>query len=727
MRILEHNTSRPPACSLSWGVPFRSLMALLVVAGPLPAQQADSAARDTATLKPVTVSATRSDRSPFTLPVALTRLDRRNLFGAAGRGLDEALSLVPGVIAQSRSGGSDVRITIRGFGARGAGDRSNAGTTRGIRVLLDGFPETEPDGRTALDGIDLASTHAIDVVRSNASAVWGNAAGGVINVSSVPPAGTRLLESDVAGGTFGLMRAAVRGSAAAGAGTIAFSAVRSSFDGWRAHSGSRRTLVNLSYRTDPNDRTRVGVYAVGSDNHFEIPGPLTIAEFVIQPRAANVTYAGRRERRHNRVGRIGVTVGHDASPRAGLDGLFYLQPKVLQRSERGTFRDFTRYHVGGQGGVRILTPFGRRAAGVLRAGVDAAYQDGAALFYDLTSDGNRDSTLRSNQREGARNVGAYVQEEIEIGSWSVTVGARYDDVTYIVEDRFANLAARKSYRHVSPKVGLNYRLSAEHALYAGVGGGIEAPAGNETDPVSTFGQDSVTAINPLLEPIRSTTYEIGTRRTLRSPGFVREVRYDVALYDTEVRDEIIPYRGGRFYFSAGRVRRAGVEVGLSAAARPGIVVQVAVAYAHHRYRRYTVDSVHYGVPGATADYAGNAVVGVPAVTYTVSGEAAPAFARPFWLRVAVQGSSRYYADDANAVPVAGYKVVNASVGLAEPLRLGGVGLRGYVAVNNVFDRPYIASAFLNPDVVAGEPVAFEPGLPRNVVVGLTLGSVRGER
>ena len=46
--------------------------------------------------------------------------------------------------------------------------------------------------------------------------------------------------------------------------------------------------------------------------------------------------------------------------------------------------------------------------------------------------------------------------------------------------------------------------------------------------------------------------------------------------------------------------------------------------------------------------------------------------------------------------------------------------RGFARVNNLFDRAYIASAFLNPDVVAGEPVAFEPGLPRNLVVGISL-------
>jgi hypothetical protein len=47
-----------------------------------------------------------------------------------------------------------------------------------------------------------------------------------------------------------------------------------------------------------------------------------------------------------------------------------------------------------------------------------------------------------------------------------------------------------------------------------------------------------------------------------------------------------------------------------------------------------------------------------------------------------------------------------------------------VRVENLADRRYVASAFLNPDVVGGEPVAFEPGLPRQVVVSVALGAGR---
>ena len=149
--------------------------------------EAQAAEQDTTPrLSKVTITATRSPVSVLRVPLAVTIVGRSQLAISRGYGFDDALNLVPGVFAQSRSGNQDARITIRGFGARGAGDRSNAGTSRGIRVLIDGFPETEPDGRTAFDGVDLATTERIDVVRSNASATWGNAAGGVLNLTTMP-------------------------------------------------------------------------------------------------------------------------------------------------------------------------------------------------------------------------------------------------------------------------------------------------------------------------------------------------------------------------------------------------------------------------------------------------------------------------------------------------------------------------------------------------------------
>jgi iron complex outermembrane recepter protein len=691
---------------------MRLFLPLLLVPS-LAAQVPDTTVRDTVPLTPVTVTATRHSTSLFAVPLAVTQINKRDLFGTTGYGLNDALALVPGVVGQSRYGNQDVRITIRGYGARGAGDRSNAGTSRGIRVLLDGFPETEPDGRTSFDGIDLAAAQSIEVIRSNASAVWGNAAGGVVSVSTVPEFDERLAAVEPVVGSFGLTRWAVRGGLGLGAGRLSASFVRSDFDGWRVHSASRRSVLNVALIAPVSSHTALGVYAVGSDNLFRIPGPLTAAQAAADPRQANATYLARDERRDNLTGRLGLTVDHEFSDRVGVSTLAFVNPKILHRSERGTFRDFTRIHAGANTVARV---------GSLVIGADYAVQDGAILFYSLSAQQTRGDTLRDNKGEGAQNAGVFVTEEVKLGRWALALGARYDAVTYNYRSYIdPGLDTRKTFTGVTPKIGVTYALTPLHTMYASIGGGVEVPAGNETDPAPPL--DTATAINPLLDPIRSTTYEIGTKHlvTRTNGGFVREVRYDIALYHTAVKDEIVPYRGGRFYFTAGTVRRRGAELGLRVGVAGGVSLRTAAAYTSHRYTRYVVDSAYYGSPGASADYSGNRVVGVPEVTYAASLSVAPPAWRPLELRVGVQGMSAYFADDANQVNVPSYRTATLTVGTAEPLGVGGgVGVSGFVTVENLFNRHYIASAFLNPDVVGGQPVAFEPGLPRHVVVGVSI-------
>ena len=205
-------------------------------------------------------------------------------------------------------------------------------------------------------------------------------------------------------------------------------------------------------------------------------------------------------------------------------------------------------------------------------------------------------------------------------------------------------------------------------------------------------------------------------------SLLRSASYDVALYDTEVRNEIVPYRGGRFYFTAGRVRRQGAEAGLAVEGAGGVSMRGALTLNRHRYTTYDVDSVHYGVPGRVASYAGNQVVGVPGVHYGASAGVRPSLLPAVRAELTVIGAGAYFADDANQVRVPGYTLLGATLSLPDPVVLGsGLGVRGFVSVSNLAGRRYIASAFLNPDIVNGVPVAYEPGTPREVVVGVTLG------
>jgi iron complex outermembrane receptor protein len=706
---------------------------LTTIVGPAAFAQ-DAAPRDSAvTLPGVTVTATRNPARVLTTPLAVTKLTVAELRAVTGFGLDEALSRVPGVIAQSRYGTGDVRLMIRGYGARGAGDRSNSGTSRGVRMLLDGFPETEPDGRTAMDQFDLATAEAVEVVRSNASSVWGNAAGGVVNVITVPTAPEPVFEVQPFYGGFGLARYAARSSmpiGSGGDGIVYANFTNTSFDGWRQHSSTRRALVNAGAVGRVGERTRLGLFLTAANNLMHIPGPLTQAQVDADPRQANATYLARDERRYNRTGRLGVTVDHDLNATTSLSSMVYVNPKYLQRSERNTFRDFTRYHLGGNViGRKSLTTGGVHSR--LTAGVDAAYQDGAILFYNLSETQGRGSTLADNKGEGASNLGVFLQDEVAVTDrLSLLLGARYDAVAYSYRSFLPDPPVhsdRRDFSRVSPKLGVNWLLGANHAVYANVGGGIEVPAGNETDP--TPGAPPA-LLNPLLDPILSTTYEMGVKALAARLGAGVTVGYDVALYDIEITNDAIPYNGGRYYLTAGRGRRRGAELGLNARTTAGLFASAAVTVSDNNYLKYVVDSAVLfptdpTKAGARADYSGNQVIGIPGVLTNVElGTEVPGF-RKLRLRAGVEHSGDYYADDANRVRVPAYTILNLTAELRDPLlAVNGVGMRGFVTVRNVADRKYIGSAFLNPDLVDSAPAAYEPGMPRAVIVSVSVGKLR---
>lgn len=696
----------------------------LLLACPALAQVPTPAPDSAISLPGITVTAARVPLRVLDVPLAVTVVGRDQLWNRNGIRLDQAFFGVPGVLSQSRYGGTDIRIVIRGFGARGAGDRSNAGTTRGVRILQDGFPETEPDGRTAMDLIDLGTTQSLEVIRSNASALWGNAAGGLVNFSTVPGATEKYASYEQTAGGFGLTRSVVRGAMPIGDGQVYGAAIWSQLDGYRANSEGDRKLFNVGVVTRPGARTVLRATAIGADNKFNIPGPLTPAQLEADPEQANATYLTRLERRRNRVGRIGLSLDHGVGADNSISAMLFVNPKYLQRSERGTFRDFTRYHVGGNAMYRLATNFSSDVKGSLLVGVDEAYQDGAILFYGLTTAGGRATDLRDNKREGANNLGVFAQQMITFSpKLDVTIGGRYDDISYY-SDSYINptLNAKKAFTRVTPKVGVAYHLKRDQTIYANLGGGVEAPAGNETDPVGGTA-DTIFAINPLLEPIRSTSIEAGIKQLFsRADGFLRAVSYDVALYHTGVTNEIVPYRGGRFYFTAAMAERMGAEFGARIATAPGVSFTGALTIADNRYRDYVVDSVHYGKPGAKADYSDNKVVGVPDAFYNIGATYAPSFVQSLQGRLELQNSGRYFADDANLVKVTGYSIVNASIDIIRPIELGaGLNIRGFFRVENLADKKYVASAFLNPDVVGGSPVAFEPGLPRHFVVSGSIG------
>ena len=163
------------------------LLARCLWGAPALAQQADTA--HAVALPAVTVSATRSTLPLAKVPLSVQILDRSQISRARPTwGLDEALGQVPGVFVANRYNFSlDQRISVRGFGSR------SAFAVRGVKVLVDGIPQTLPDGQGQLTNLELGDVDRIEVLRGSASTLFGNASGGVISIwtDPAPPARVR--------------------------------------------------------------------------------------------------------------------------------------------------------------------------------------------------------------------------------------------------------------------------------------------------------------------------------------------------------------------------------------------------------------------------------------------------------------------------------------------------------------------------------------------------------
>ena len=185
------------------------------------------------TLDEIVVSATRLETSVRDSARAVSLVDKARIQdGTQQLGLDEALAVVPGLYIQNRYNfAQDLRISLRGFGAR-----SSFGV-RGIKILVDGIPETLPDGQAQVDSIDLGSARRIEVLRGPASSHFGNASGGVIAIDSELGSSPPFIEANVAVGELGFGRLGIKASGQKNEIDYMVNVSSQEVDGYREHNG----------------------------------------------------------------------------------------------------------------------------------------------------------------------------------------------------------------------------------------------------------------------------------------------------------------------------------------------------------------------------------------------------------------------------------------------------------------------------------------------------------
>ena len=145
--------------------------------------------------------------------------------------LSEYLNYVPGVfIMNSNNYAQDERISIRGFGSR-----ANFGV-RGIKIYVDGLPETFVDGQSQLDNINLEIINQLEVLRGVNSSLYGNSSGGIISISTIDFFEKDFIKTNLSAGSFESLKINLTSGINLNKGKIIFHLNRSSSNVFRNNS-----------------------------------------------------------------------------------------------------------------------------------------------------------------------------------------------------------------------------------------------------------------------------------------------------------------------------------------------------------------------------------------------------------------------------------------------------------------------------------------------------------
>lgn len=678
----------------------------IVFGSALTVQARAQESQSTQQLDEIAVSASRSEQNRFDAPAAIDVVPV-NAFSAQSPlvNMSELLSAVPGVQVRERQNyAQDLQISVRGFGTR-----STFGV-RGVRILIDGIPATMPDGQGQASSASLASASRIEILRGPMAQLYGNSAGGVLQVFTKDP--PMKPEGSVSLG-IGSDNQRLLG-ASAGGGTDTLGAVidvtQYATDGYRDHSEARRTTINAKVVARPSSDTKITAVL----NSFDQPlsqDPLSLkrADFLRNPRQVVPEAIDFDTRKTITQQQAGVVLEQRLSDKDMLTARIYggtrqvfqtlsfagdaVDMNGIPRSSGGVI-DLDR----GYGGVGVNWTHNTTANGLplnWTLGVEA--DSLSERRRGFVNNGGTPGALRRDENDHARNMDVFGQVDWSFAPhWRLVGGVRASRVKLSVDDQYlvnGNDSGDVEYKQTSPVVGLLWNVNDALNLYANIGKGFETPTLAEA---AYGGGAGGSGPNLGLQASTSVQAEIGAK--------IKNGRHamDFAVFNARSKNEIVPRitENGRSIFrNVDGVQRRGVEVSWHADWSSALSSRLAYTWLDARFKESF---------GAVA--AGNLLPGAP--QHSLFTELQLRWPNGVTTALEMRADSKAYVNDINSDAAGGYAVFNLRAGYE--FKAGAAKMMLFGRVDNVFDRAYAGSVVVND----GNQRFFEPAPGRRLYVGM---------
>ncbi|WP_326523895.1 TonB-dependent receptor [Sphingomonas sp.] len=490
----------------------------------------------------VVVTGRGLDPAPGDRTGAVVTIDRDRIAASAAARLESVLADVAGLQQFRRSDSRSANPTSQGLSLRGIGGNASS---RAL-LILDGVPQADPfGGWVAFPAYATDRLGSVRVTRGGGSGYHGpGALAGTIELESASAAQLTPLTARLAYGG----RAAFEGQGSTAliesGGFATLSAAYARGEGFVPVIAENRGLAD---RAAPYEQASVaarGVIGVGRSTELQ----------------ANVSaFTDRRDRGTDFT--VNRSEGADASLRLVGRGtwkwsaLGYIQTRAFASSFAGVdaartvaTRTLDQYNTPATGlGARIEAspPVGGDVS--LRFGADVRAVEGRT--QELYSFVAGQPTRRRATGGASRTIGAFADAALEVGTLTLTLGARLDrwriaDGT-LAEYPLAGGAptsdlrfADRSGNEASGRIGAAWAALPTLQLRAAVYRGWRLPTLNELYRPFRVGADA-TAANPLLAPERLAGYEAGAR--WRPAG---GVTLAVTAFDNRLTDAVANVAAG---------------------------------------------------------------------------------------------------------------------------------------------------------------------------------------
>ena len=589
----------------------------------------------------------------------------------------------PGLFTSSSNNFSqDLRISIRGFGAR------SAFGIRGIKLIVDGIPETTPDGQSQLDNLPLGLVSSIEILRGPNANLYGNSSGGVISINTLTDSSEKYYRNSGIFGAYQYQSLQKTRILDWNSSSLIIHYDKRRSNGYRDQSGYKSNILNLKYINDLDNNNKI----VWQINYTDSPyaydsGGLKLSEVENDRRQArknNIDYDTYEKVKHLKTG---VSWNHKRSENSFFDSYFFYQKRdfftklpfnfggiiSLDRDYYGLGTKYTKkYYLDNRKKTLVL-------------GLDYLNQSDDRKRYK--NDFGVQGEMTFDQIEQFKSTGLFMLSQTNYDSGLlVRYGIRYD-INDIGTDSSSSIILDK----LNPSVGLSYKVNSNDNIFFSFGTSFETPTLNELS-----NNPNGVGLNEDLKSSSSLNYEIGWRKS------VSNLTLEAIAYAISSENEILPYEleqfpGKNFYQNVGSTSRYGIELNSQLSFKGGRI-NLSYTLSKNKFEDFIIDN---------NNLADNLIPGIPSQMLDL--DLIFKLSRGRSLIISNRLIGERYADNANETLINSYNLLNIKYS-KEIFSNSEI----FLGVNNIFNQEYFDNIRIN----AFGKRYYEPAPKRNFYFGI---------